>query len=73
LREALQHFLVCKGSTSPELASKYLWELADDVAVGALPTVNGILLGYPWTYCVTAENVNHVASQLSTSLLKVFR
>lgn len=37
---------------------------------GVLPFVNGVLLGYPFVYCVSAETVNKASSWLSqTDLL----
>jgi hypothetical protein len=48
-------------------------ELPVDGGVGNLPFVNGLLLGYPFTYCVTADNVAAVGARLSSEKLLVFR
>jgi hypothetical protein len=76
LRGCLRRFLAgtewCRGTvTEQEDISRYLWELPDDVCT--LHSVTGILLGYPWTYCFTTENVNAASSQLSLGALTVFR
>jgi hypothetical protein len=78
LRRCLQKFLAgtdrCRENVSEqEEWKRYVWELPDDVGIGTLPCVNGILLGYPWTYCVTAENVNAASTQLSLGALTIFR
>ena len=48
-------------------------ELPDDDTVGNLPFVNGVLLGYPFTYCVTQDTVAAVSARLSCEELVVFR
>lgn len=41
--------------------------------MGLLPTVNGYLLGYPFIYAVTSENVGRVCRHLSASILHLVR
>lgn len=50
-----------------------VWILPDDAAIGSLPSVNGLLLGYPWTYWVDARNVNAASRQLSATPLLLCR
>lgn len=50
-----------------------LVELGEDEGIGNLPLVNGVLLGYPFVYYVTAENVNQASAWLSSSHLRLFR
>lgn len=42
---------------------------AEGVLDGVLPFVNGVLLGYPFVYCVSAETVNRACAWLSTTEL----
>lgn len=53
--------------------SHSLVQLDDDADVGNLPFVNGVLLGYPFIYYVTADNVNRASAWLSSSCLQLFR
>lgn len=50
-----------------------LVELDEEADIGNLPFVNGVLLGYPFIYYVTAENVNRASAWLSSSRLQLFR
>eukprot|EP00892_Ulva_mutabilis_P004802 jgi/Ulvmu1/2694/UM014_0150.1 len=54
-------------------AASALVELQEDADIGNLPFVNGILLGYPFVYYVTADNVNRASAWLSSSALQLFR
>jgi hypothetical protein len=46
----------------------HLLDVPDEDALDAiLPFVNGVLLGYPFVYCVSADTVERACSWLSTT------
>lgn len=56
------------GAQEQQCCRRHLLQIADeDVLDTVLPFVNGVLLGYPFVYCVSAENVNRACSWLSTT------
>lgn len=74
LRKMLRVFdaALCRGRTCSSDAGSFV-ELGEDEGIGNLPLVNGVLLGYPFVYYVTAENVNRATAWLSASQLRLFR
>lgn len=63
----------CEGSvgdSGQKGHSRHLLRVPDEGALdGILPFVNGVLLGYPFVYCVSAETVNRACTWLSTTEL----
>jgi hypothetical protein len=51
----------------------YMLRVGNQADIGVLPLVNGVVLGYPFIYNVTAGNVNCVSRKLSTIPLLLFR
>lgn len=72
LQQMLTLFSCCSGG-DPSSLEESLVELDDGVGIGNLPFVNGVLLGYPFVYNVTAQNVNRASAWLSASRLQLFR
>lgn len=63
----------CDSGGDPSSLEESLVELDDGVGIGNLPFVNGVLLGYPFVYHVSAQNVNRASAWLSASRLQLFR
>lgn len=60
------------GGNGQQRPSRHLLCVPDKGALdGVLPFVNGVLLGYPFVYCVSAENVDRACAWLSTTELMV--